>query len=194
MLFYQTDGATKHQMRLKSSFFYSANSYRFQWSTQPSSWSNGRLTLSPCDRFILLLILMPWGLCARNVKLNINLGVWRGCGNATANGSSKIEISVKTPRSVVLPPSPLPPLPPSPVPSPLSSASFNWPLSRYFLLKSWLVMEVKWSRWIRNDDLFTLTVTVLNDWETAKNFWGCKVNISKILSITINSSTPKGRK
>lgn len=124
MLFCQrTDGATKHQMHLKSSFFYSANSYRFQWSTQPSSWSNGRLTLSPCDRFILLLILMPWGLCARNVKLNINLGVWRGCGNATANGSSKIEISVKTSQSVVLPPPPLPPLPPSPlspVPSPLS--------------------------------------------------------------------------
>lgn len=126
MLFYQrTDGATKHQMRLKSSFFCSANSYRFQWSTQPSSWSNGRLTLSPCDRFILLLILMPWGLCARNVKLNINLGVWRGCGNATANGSSKIEISVKTPRSVVSP------LPLSlPFPRPLS------PLFCFFQLAS----------------------------------------------------------
>ena len=135
MLFYQrTDGATKHQMRLKSSSFYSANSYRFQWSTQPSSWSNGRLTLSPCDRFILPLILMPWGLCARNVKLNVNLGVWRGCGNATANGSSKIEISVKTPRSVVLPPPPLPPLPPSPLPSllllsiGLSLVIFSWSL------------------------------------------------------------------
>lgn len=134
MLFCQrTDGATKHQMRLKSSFFCSANSYRFQWSTQPSPWSNGRLTLSPCDRFILPLILMPWGLCARNVKLNINLGVWRGCGNATANGSSKIEISVKTPRSVVLPPPPLPPLPPFPfplVPRPLS------PLFCFFQLAS----------------------------------------------------------
>ena len=143
MLFYQrTDGATKHQMRLKSSFFCSANFYRFQWSTQPSSWSNGRLTLSPCDRFILLLILMSWGLCAGNVKLNIDLGVWRGCGNATTNGSSKTEISVKTPQSVVLPPSPspspspfpLPPCPPSPLPSflllsiGLSLVIFSWSL------------------------------------------------------------------
>ena len=139
MLFYQrTDGATKHQMRLKSSFFCSANSYRFQWSTQPSPWSNGRLTLSPCDRFILPLILMPWGLCARNVKLNINLGVWRGCGNATANGSSKKLLGqLFSPLPLSLPfPCPL-----SPVPCPLSSASFNWPLSRYFLLKSWLVMK-----------------------------------------------------
>ena len=135
MLFYQrTDGATKHQMRLKSSFFCSANSYRFQWSTQPSPWSNGRLTLSPCDRFILPLILMPWGLCARNVKLNINLGVWRGCGNATANGSSKIEIGQLF--------SPLPLSLPFPRPlSPLFCFFQLASLSRYFLLKSWLVME-----------------------------------------------------